>query len=91
MNNDFLLVINGITFLVYGYDKYLAKNNKWRISEHSLLLLAFLCGSIGAILAMLFFRHKTAKKSFYIPVILILFIQIGLVWYFGIKGLYHLM
>lgn len=90
MNHNFLLAINAITFLVYGYDKYLAKNNKWRISENSLLLLAFLCGSIGAILAMLIFKHKTAKKSFYIPVTLILLIQIGLVWYFGMKGLYHL-
>ena len=90
MNTYFVLAVNTITFLVYGYDKSLAKNNKWRISENSLLLLAFLCGSIGAILAMVIFRHKTTKKSFYIPVILILLIQIGLVWYFGIKGLYHL-
>ncbi len=91
MNTYFVLAVNTITFLVYGYDKYLAKNNKWRISENSLLLLAFLCGSIGAIFAMVIFKHKTAKKSFYIPVILILLIQIGLVWYFGIKGLYHLL
>ena len=43
----YLLVINAVTFIVYGIDKYKAKKAKWRIPEATLLLLAVLGGSIG--------------------------------------------
>ena len=53
-----------ISFLLIGYDKYLAKKNKKRISEKTLLTLVFIGGTLGSGLGMLTFRHKTAKRSY---------------------------
>lgn len=58
------LVLNIVTFVVYGIDKLKAKKGWWRISERTLLLLAFLGGSIGARMAMQMFRHKTQHAAF---------------------------
>lgn len=44
----YLVLINVITFLIYGIDKLKAKKGKWRIPEATLLLLSILGGSIGA-------------------------------------------
>ena len=57
-----LLVINVITFVVYGIDKLKAKKHWWRISEATLLLLAAAGGSIGAWLGMKVWHHKTMHK-----------------------------
>ena len=40
----YLLAINAVAFIMYGIDKYKAKEAKWRISEATLLLLAVLGG-----------------------------------------------
>jgi uncharacterized membrane protein YsdA (DUF1294 family) len=77
----YLIIINAITFVVYGYDKSLSTTQARRISEKALLLYALFGGSVGAILAMQFFRHKTKKASFLIWFILIFLLQLGLVWY----------
>lgn len=61
----YLLLVNVVTFFTYGIDKYKAKKGKWRISEATLLLMAFLDGSIGAWLGMKAFHHKTMHKKFY--------------------------
>ncbi|MES2812328.1 MAG: DUF1294 domain-containing protein [Bacteroidota bacterium] len=82
----FLLIINAITFGVFGYDKYLAKTNKWRISERTLLLLTFVGGSIGAVLGMLLFSHKISKPSFNIPIIIIVILQAAGIYYLGLEG-----
>ena len=47
-----------------GYDKYLARNKKRRISENTLLFWAFLGGNLGAGMGMWVFKHKTSKRSF---------------------------
>ena len=60
-----LILMNVVTFSAYGIDKYKATHNKWRIPEFTLIFLAFLGGSIGAILGMQFFHHKTKKPKFY--------------------------
>lgn len=60
----YLLVINVLTFAVYGVDKWKARQGRWRVPEATLLGLAALGGSAGAWLAMLLFRHKTQKKRF---------------------------
>ena len=78
-----LLLINLITFSVFGYDKQLAKNRKNRISERSLFLLMLFGGTIGGLLAMLVFRHKTKKTSFKLMVFGIIVIQLVLL-YFGL-------
>ena len=68
----YVVVINTLSFFLYGIDKYLAMKKKYRISEYRLLLLSFLGGSIGAILGMKIFHHKTKKISFWIWNILFL-------------------
>jgi len=58
------LVINLITFILYGVDKRRAKKGAWRISERTLLLCTWLLGGVGAWLAMRMFRHKTKHIAF---------------------------
>ena len=60
----YLIVINVVTFLVYGIDKWKAKQGSWRISEATLLMLAVIGGSIGALLGMKVWHHKTKHKKF---------------------------
>ena len=60
-----LIVINVITFLIYGIDKWKAKQGSWRISEATLLLLAIIGGSIGALLGMQVWHHKRMHKKFF--------------------------
>ena len=64
----YLVVINFIAWVVYGLDKGRAKSGKWRISERTLLLLALIGGSLGAIAGMIMFRHKTRKPKFFVSV-----------------------
>lgn len=72
----YLVVINIATFIVYGVDKSKSKKKKWRISEKTLILLAVVGGSIGAILGMNIFRHKTKHLKFSIGVPVIIALQI---------------
>ena len=65
-----------------GYDKKLAQNNKRRISEKTLLSFVFVGGTIGSGLGMLFFRHKTAKRSYLLKFWLIVILQILMVWFY---------
>ena len=77
----YLIVINIVTFMVYGIDKWKAKQGSWRISEATLLILAVIGGSIGALLGMKVWRHKTMHKKFKYGLPLILIIQIILIGY----------
>lgn len=60
----YFIVINLLTFLLYGLDKYKAIRQEWRIPERALLLMAFVGGAFGALSAMRIFRHKTKKGRF---------------------------
>ena len=64
----YLSVINFTTWAAYGLDKGRAKSGKWRIPERTLLLLALIGGSLGALAGMIMFRHKTRKAKFFISV-----------------------
>ena len=77
----YLIIINFVTFLVYGIDKFKAKQGSWRISETTLLILAVIGGSIGALLGMKVWHHKTMHKKFKYGLPLILIIQILLIGY----------
>lgn len=58
------IVWNIITFAIMGIDKYKAEHNKWRISEATLLVTAFLMGGLGSLIGSHIFRHKTQKIKF---------------------------
>ena len=75
----YLIVINIISFLAMWIDKEKAKKNKWRISESALFTLSILGGSIGGLIGMYTFRHKTKKARFTIGIPVILFLQIVLI------------
>ncbi len=72
----YLLIINVIAFLAMWIDKRKAEKGKWRISETTLLLLGVLGGSMGSMIGMYTFRHKTKKKRFTIGMPAILIIEI---------------
>lgn len=74
-----LFVMNVISFVTYGIDKYKAVKNKWRVPESTLIILALIGGSVGALLGMKAFRHKTKHPKFYIGVPLILILQVALI------------
>ena len=69
-----LVIINIITFFVFGIDKKKAIKGKFRISELTLFVLSLVGGSLGGLAGMYLFRHKTKKLyfKFGIPLILIL-------------------
>ena len=73
-----LLVMSLIAFVMYAYDKKIAGTGKRRIRERTLLLLAALCGGIGAFAAMRLFRHKTQHRNFTTIVPLCMLAQIAL-------------
>lgn len=72
----YLVIINIISFIVYGIDKWKAQRKRWRISEKMLFLLAIIGGSLGALAGMYTFHHKTLHKKFVLGVPLILVIQV---------------
>ena len=76
----YLIFINIVTFLVYGIDKWKAKQGSWRISEATLLMLAVIGGTIGALLGMQVWRHKTMHLKFKYGLPLILLAQIALTY-----------
>lgn len=69
-------MISIITCVMFGIDKYRAEHNYWRISEVTLLSLAALGGTIGAIVGMLVFRHKIRKPYFVLGIPVLAIIQI---------------
>ena len=75
----YLVVINVVAFLAFGLDKLKAKADAWRIPEKTLLGLAIIGGSVGAILGMRTFRHKTRHKQFSVGLPVILAVQLIIV------------
>ena len=63
-------------------DKYFAKNNMYRISEKNLFFIAIIGGSIGSIIGMYQFRHKTKHRHFTTGLPFIIFIQIMILIYY---------
>ena len=84
----YLAIVNIVTFFLFGIDKRKAKRDKWRIQESTLLWWAAAGGSIGALLGMKAWHHKTLHRKFTwgVPAILIAQIVIAgvIIWkYFG--------
>ncbi len=59
---------NFFVLLLYGLDKWKAKNNRWRISEKALLTVSLVGGGIGAACGMILFHHKTSNLRFRITI-----------------------
>lgn len=75
----YLIVVNIITFFVFAIDKKRAVRNKWRIPEKTLMGLAVIGGSVGALAGMTMFRHKTRKLMFRFGIPIILIFQIAVI------------
>ena len=78
----YFILINVVTFFLFGFDKWKAKKGRWRISEATLLIFAVIGGSVGAWLGMKTWHHKTMHKKFKYGIPLILLVQIALLYLF---------
>ena len=74
-----------LSFLLFGWDKLMAKLGRSRIPEAALLGAAFLGGGAGALLGMLLFRHKIRKAPFPVLVPLFFLLQLALLGFVGLK------
>ena len=72
----YLFAVNITAFALFGADKRKARRNAWRISEKALFLSAVLGGSLGAMIGMRVFHHKTKHWYFVIGIPAILVLQI---------------
>lgn len=61
---SYYLIVNIITFIIWGYDKFRATFQQWRVPEKTLTFLIILGGGIGALLGITVFRHKSRKSHF---------------------------
>lgn len=78
----YFLIINIITFFAFRIDKMKSrKQHASRLSEKSLWILSLIGGSIGALWAMNYFRHKTKKLSFQAGMAVVLMLQLGILYF----------
>ena len=84
-----LLAVNLLGFLLMGIDKYKARKRGFRIPEKTLFMTALIGGSIGSILGMYVFRHKTRHRSFTIGMPLILALQVIIVLFLYLGPLFN--
>ena len=91
----FLLAMNLLSFCLMGLDKRRAVKGQWRISERALLLFGFFGGSLGGLLGMFLFRHKTKHRKFTVLMPLFLAFHIALLccacrlWLGAFRAEYH--
>ena len=72
----YLLFLNLLGFFFMHLDKERAKSGKWRIKESTLITIALLGGSIGSLLGMKVFRHKTKHNKFKYGIPFIIIVQV---------------
>jgi uncharacterized membrane protein YsdA (DUF1294 family) len=75
----YLFTVNFAGFIIMLIDKQRAIHKEWRIPEKTLILTSVFGGSIGMLIGMSVFRHKTKHKKFIIGIPFILFIQLFLI------------
>lgn len=78
----YLFIINALGWLFMLTDKYKAKKHAWRIPEATLMGIALLGGSLGTMIGMLMFRHKTKHLKFALGLPLIFVVQLTALFYF---------
>lgn len=77
----YLLIINAFSLLLMHEDKRRARKKLWRIPESTLMATAVAGGSVGALLGMYAFRHKTRHRKFTLGIPAILILQITAAWF----------
>ncbi|WP_264792315.1 DUF1294 domain-containing protein [Aureispira anguillae] len=75
-------ILSLYTFLRMGWDKRQAGQGAWRTSEMHFFVTAILGGSVGILLGMQIWRHKTQKWNFKIPIYIIISIQLSLLYWY---------
>ena len=78
----YLCIINALAFLLMHIDKQKAKKNRWRIPEATLIGMCAIGGSVGGLVGMYLFRHKTKHIKFYLGIPVILVLQLVALYYF---------
>ena len=74
----YFITVNVLGLVLFGIDKWKAKNDKWRISEATLLSLTVIGGSIGTWVGMKVWHHKTMHKKFKYGIPLVMVLQLAL-------------
>ncbi|MBP3468662.1 MAG: DUF1294 domain-containing protein [Lachnospiraceae bacterium] len=87
----YFLIINIIGFAMMGIDKWKAKHHAWRIPENTLFIVAIIGGSLGAIIGMYTFRHKTKHWYFVYGLPAILALQVVIISYLIGSGRFTIM
>ena len=79
----YFFIINALGFLFMLVDKQKAKKKRWRISERVMMIIAASGGSLGVLIGMLIFRHKTKHPKFIIgvPLLILMHLIIALAAY----------
>lgn len=72
----YVLAINVLEFFAFAWDKHCARKGMWRLSEDTLLLLALIGGSVGAVAGQRILRHKTRKEPFRTNLLVIAGLQV---------------
>ena len=81
-----LVFVNVLSLLLFGLDKYRARHKQWRIPESALFLVALVGGSLGAVIGMDLFRHKTRHRRFHRGLPILFFLHLILFLYIFNKG-----
>ncbi len=76
---SWLVAASLVSFFLFGYDKAIAGSDRTRLPERVLLFSALVGGTLGAIAGMLIWRHKTAKTSFQVRLLVVVVIQAALI------------
>lgn len=83
-----LVFVNLLTLILFALDKHRAKHRRWRVPEAALLLPALLGGSLGGLVGMELFRHKTRRTLFHRGLPILFFLHVILFLYiFNTGGL----
>lgn len=82
----YFALINLLAFIMFWVDKRAAQNGQWRISEKALIIVSMLGGSVGSLISMKTFRHKTKKMKFVLGIPIILILQIAFIIYMCYNG-----
>ncbi|WP_055665659.1 DUF1294 domain-containing protein [Desnuesiella massiliensis] len=81
----YIVVVNLYGLFIMRKDKKRAKKHQWRISENALMFISLMFGSLGILLGMILFRHKTKHTKFIIGVPIMLFSQVYILFNYIIK------